>query len=256
MTNKIKEISLIFWGSLAICLYIADSFEWIDLCQLFQQVFHYGYTYDEITRMAFPFLFTALALFGIAQIILVSFQMGQTTIPTFPDAERTEIKLLPSLAAAAPSHDYSPCVDIETTIINDKFQHIRDRHLHEQSVLQQQVLEAVQDYIFRILPPFMKNKDIEVLYQNVELWQFSQEATLQPVVTNGKLSTLDLRHLAWNIGERLKWAGELRALFIKQSFPNELRDSDISSIRRNLRQQGDCIITIDIPDKHDFQFHE
>lgn len=256
MTNKIKEISLIFWGSLAICLYIADSFEWIDLCQLFQQVFHYGYTYDEITRMAFPFLFTALALFGIAQIILVSFQMGQTTIPTFPDAERTEIKLLPSLAAAAPSHDYSPCVDIETTIINDKFQHIRDSHLHEQSVLQQQVLEAVQDYIFRILPPFMKNKDIEVLYQNVELWQFSQEATLQPVVTNGKLSTLDLRHLAWNIGERLKWAGELRALFIKQSFPNELRDSDISSIRRNLRQQGDCIITIDIPDKHDFQFHE
>ena len=102
----------------------------------------------------------------------------------------------------------------------------------------------------------MKNKDIEVLYQNVELWQFSQEATLQPVVTNGKLSTLDLRHLAWNIGERLKWAGELRALFIKQSFPNELRDSDISSIRRNLRQQGDCVITIDIPDKHDFQFHE
>ena len=76
MTNKIKEISLIFWGSLAICFYIADSFEWIDICKLFQQVFHYGYTYDEITRMVFPFLFTALALFGITQIILVSFQMG------------------------------------------------------------------------------------------------------------------------------------------------------------------------------------
>ena len=255
MTNKIKEISLIFWGSLAICFYIADSFEWIDICKLFQQVFHYGYTYDEITRMVFPFLFTALALFGITQIILVSCQMGQTSIPTFPDTERAEIKLLPSLAAA-PSRDNYICADIETATINDKFQHIRERHLHEQSVLQQQALEAVQDYIFRILPPFMKNKDIEVLYQNVELWQFSQEATLQPVVTNGKLSTLDLRHLAWNIGERLKWAGELRALFIKQSFPNELRDSDISSIRRNLRQQGDCVITIDIPDKHDFQFHE
>ena len=61
---------------------------------------------------------------------------------------------------------------------------------------------------------------------------------------------------AWNVGELLKWTGEKRALFIKQSFPNEFRDSDISSIRRNLRQQGDCIIKIDVPDKHNYQFHQ
>ncbi|MBO6252682.1 MAG: hypothetical protein J6O49_03390 [Bacteroidaceae bacterium] len=53
----------------------------------------------------------------------------------------------------------------------------------------------------------------------------------------------------------MKWSGEQRAIFAKQSFPHEFQDSDISSIRRNLRQQGDCIIKIDIPGKHDFTFH-
>jgi hypothetical protein len=33
MTNKIKENILIFWGGLAICIYIADSFGWIDISQ-------------------------------------------------------------------------------------------------------------------------------------------------------------------------------------------------------------------------------
>ena len=134
-------------------------------------------------------------------------------------------------------------------------QHIRDRHLQEQIILRQQVMSCIHDYLLRILPPYMKDEDIETLYKNVDLWQYSQEAPLSPTLTNGKLSTLDLRHLAWNIGERLKWPGEERAFFIKQSFPNELGDSDISSIRRNLRQQGDCIIKIDIPDKHDYKFH-
>lgn len=135
-------------------------------------------------------------------------------------------------------------------------QHIRDRHLQEQIALRQQILNSIHDYLFHILPPYMKDEDIETLYQNVNLWQYSQETPLSPTLTNGKLSTLDLRHLAWNVGERLKWTGEKRALFIKQSFPNEFRDSDISSIRRNLRQQGDCIIKIDVPDKHNYQFHQ
>ena len=75
----------------------------------------------------------------------------------------------------------------------------------------------------------MKDEDIETLYKNVDLWQYSQEAPLSPTLTNGKLSTLDLRHLAWNIGERLKWPGEERAFFIKQSFPHEFRDLEIKS---------------------------
>ena len=259
MSNKIKENILIFWGSLVICIYIADSFGWIDIHQLLQQVSNYEYTYEETTRMVFPVLFTTLALIEIAKIIILSFQMGQTSIPTLPSNSRREVKLLPSIPLANISfvgaNSDNDITNFNTAAPKDRLQEIRDRHLYERSILQQQILKAIRDYLFATLPPFMKDEDIETLYKNVELWQSSQEAPLSPTMTNGKLSTLDLRHLAWNIGERLKWPGETRAFFIKQSFPHEFRDSDISSIRRNLRQQGDSVINIDIPDKHDYRFH-
>ena len=258
MTNKIKENILIFWGGLAICLYIADSFGWIDISQWLQQVINYDYSYEKTARTVFPVLFTILVLIGITKIIIVSYQIGRLSSPSIPRNDKQEIKLLPSLPLEELSGTEPPienCTSFEASKTNEMMQHIRDRHLQEQIILRQQVMSCIHDYLFRILPPYMKDEDIETLYKNVDLWQYSQEAPLSPTLTNGKLSTLDLRHLAWNIGERLKWPGEERAFFIKQSFPNELRDSDISSIRRNLRQQGDCIIKIDIPDKHDYKFH-
>lgn len=258
MSNKIKENILIFWGSLAICLYIADSFGWIDIRQMLCQLGNYEFTYEETTRIVFPILFPTLALIGIVRIVLVSFQMGKTSIPPLPQRGRHEVKLLPSFALERENITVSRTESLiveEKPAFFDRLQIVRDRHLQEQSVLQQHIMNAIHDYLLDILPPYMKDDDIEVLYRNVVLWQYSQETPLLPTLTNGKLSTLDLRHLAWNIGERLKWPGEQRALFIKQSFPHEFRDSDMSSIRRNLRQQGDCTIKIDIPDKHDYQFH-
>ena len=258
MTNKIKENILIFWGGLAICLYIADSFGWIDINQWLQQVINYDYSYEKTARTVFPVLFTILVLIGITKIIIVSYQIGRLSSPSIPRNDKQEIKLLPSLPLEGLSCTEPPTdklTSLEASKTNERMQHIRDRHLQEQIILRQQVMSFIHDYLFRILPPYMKDEDIETLYKNVDLWQYSQEAPLSPTLTNGKLSTLDLRHLAWNIGERLKWPGEERAFFIKQSFPNEFRDSDISSIRRNLRQQGDCIIKIDIPDKHDYKFH-
>ena len=259
MTNKIKENIIIFWGGLSICLYIANSFEWIDISLWLQQIINYECNLEETTRKYIPIFLTILVLIGIAKIIIVSFQLGQLSIPSARCCGRQEVKLLSSLpldeqSCSEPHEDNFTSLITPTT--SERMQHIRDRHLQEQIALHQQIMNSIHDYLYRILPPYMKDEDIETLLQNVNLWQYSQETPLSPSLTNGKLSTLDLRHLAWNVGERLKWTGEKRALFIKQSFPNEFRDSDISSIRRNLRQQGDCIIKIDVPDKHDYQFHQ
>ena len=80
MTNKIKENIIIFWGGLAICLYIANSFEWIDISQWLQQAINYECTFEEVTRKFIPILLTILALIGIAKIIIVSFQLGQLSL--------------------------------------------------------------------------------------------------------------------------------------------------------------------------------
>ena len=100
-----------------------------------------------------------------------------------------------------------------------------------------------------------KEAALTLLYNNVYLWYHSKKASLVPVCTDGTLSTLDLRHLVWNIGERCGWKGEQRARFIKLSFPSELKDVEVETIRRNLRQKGTCKIKIDVPENGSFAFH-
>lgn len=73
MTNKIKENIIIFWGGLAICLYIANSFEWIDISQWLQQVINYECNLEEVTRKFIPILLTFLILIGIAKSSLLAF---------------------------------------------------------------------------------------------------------------------------------------------------------------------------------------
>jgi hypothetical protein len=139
---------------------------------------------------------------------------------------------------------------------NDNAHHlIRERHQSEMARHKKEIEECVIAYVVQTMAPYMKSNDLTVLCENIKSWATSKDIALTPTLTSGQLSTLDLRHLAWNIGERFKWSGEQRAVFIKQSFPHEFRDLEIKSIKQNLRQQGNCIIPIDIPEKRDFKFH-
>ena len=135
------------------------------------------------------------------------------------------------------------------------YETIRKQHQTEKEDMDKAMLSAIQQYIEITLSPYMKDAALTLLYNNVYLWYHSKKATLVPVCTDGTLSTLDLRHLVWNIGERCGWKGEHRARFIKQSFPSELKDVEVETIRRNLRQKGTCKIEIDVPENGSFAFH-
>ena len=135
------------------------------------------------------------------------------------------------------------------------YETIRRQHQTEKEDMDKAMLSAIQQYIEITLSPYMKDAALTLLYNNVYLWYHSKKATLVPVCTDGTLSTLDLRHLVWNIGERCGWKGEHRARFIKLSFPSELKDVEVETIRRNLRQKGTCKIKIDVPENGSFAFH-
>ena len=135
------------------------------------------------------------------------------------------------------------------------YETIRKQHQTEKEDMDKAMLSAIQQYIEITLSPYMKDAALTLLYNNVYLWYHSKKASLAPVCTDGTLSTLDLRHLVWNIGERCGWKGEHRARFIKLSFPSELKDVEVETIRRNLRQKGTCKIKIDVPENGSFAFH-
>ena len=115
-------------------------------------------------------------------------------------------------------------------------------------------LNKVTDYTYNIMSPFLTDDSLDLLSQNIKLFEVPG-SSLTAIETNGSLSTLDIKHYGWNIGERLGWSGQQRATFIKLCFPNELSELEIESIRRTFRQKGKCIIDIDVPDKDCFDFH-
>lgn len=136
----------------------------------------------------------------------------------------------------------------------DKATIMRERYIAKQQSRKSAIFDAVSEYTYAVFSPYMTDDNLEILNQNIKLYEVPDSCVI-PVCTNGQLNTLDIRHYAWNIGERLGWSGQNRAAFIKHCFPQELQDVEIESMRRTLRQRGKCVIDIDVPDNDDYRFH-
>lgn len=247
MSNKVTELFFLMLGGIAVILYIANLYEWVDYDTYINLSFSLISQEYDACKNYIPIMYLLLALIVLVKISLNSYAMGKApfAIPSFH----------PALLLTASTDADNRLISNPSAIQQDENEAIRERH-HQQLMQQKQlILECVLEYVHRSLAPYIKTEDLQILCENIKNWESSKDSELLPSITNGQLSTLDLRHIAWNIGERFKWNGEQRATFIKRSFPKEFQDLEIRSIRQNLRQQGTCKIIIDIPEKGDYRFH-
>ena len=115
---------------------------------------------------------------------------------------------------------------------------------------------AIREYVVEKASKYLSKENISTLFHNIECLAENRVTDCQQSIQRKKRSSvLLLRHLAWNIGERLGVSRRDRAVFIKLSFPYELRNADIEYLEANLRVNAQCDIPIDVPDKGDFRFH-
>lgn len=247
MSNKVTGFFFVLIGCIVIGIYISDLYGWIDQIEWFVISSDYISRLYENVKGYIPIILLILGLFVLIRMIIISFAMGKNNMTFKPKPKQL---LHPTDTAVGRTTDDAP-------ISKEKDRNETIRELHQQQIIKrrQQVMECVIDYVELTMAPYMKSDELHTLCDNIKNWDVSKEFALSPTITNGQLSTLDLRHLAWNIGERFKWNGEERATFIKRTFPYEFRDLEIKSIRRNLRQQGSCAIPLDIPEKGDYKFH-
>lgn len=151
------------------------------------------------------------------------------------------------------NNNIAPTQNAIQTSMDDKAQEKREQYIKKQEDLHEAKIVAIFEYTIDILSPFVSSDNIELLCQNIRLYDIP-ESVLSPIVTNGNLNSVDLRHYAWNIGERLGWSGQRRATFIKICFPKELANYEIETLRRTLRYDAKCQIELDIPDDNDYHF--
>ena len=130
----------------------------------------------------------------------------------------------------------------------------------EQEQRRKETIAAILDYARYTMSPYVyDNEELENLCEEVRHW--SEEYTYSPIPIRLKqrLTTLDLRHFVWNIGERLGtkngYNGYARADFIKAMFPDVMKDIEQDSIRNFKFQPNKGSIVIDEPDEDDYHFH-
>ena len=115
------------------------------------------------------------------------------------------------------------------------------------------IMEAVREYVTYTVAPYLKKEDVLILLENINCMAIGHTSSYKSIRSdlNNPLRSPDLRHLAWNIGERLGIPNRERAIFIKASFPFELREY----LERNLRDVIPASIPIDRPAKGDYKFN-
>jgi len=139
----------------------------------------------------------------------------------------------------------------------DKYE-VLQREMEEQNTKRKLlIMEAIREYVTYTVAPYLKKEDVLILLENINYMAIGHTSSYKSIRSdlNNPLRSPDLRHLAWNIGERLGISNRERAIFIKASFPFELRDATVEYLERNLRDVIPASIPIDRPAKGDYKFN-
>ena len=168
----------------------------------------------------------------------------------------------------SPKQECPPVQESNSDIVEVDADYPKDSHLNKyDSILvelkkkemerQVEIMDAIREYVTVKTAPYLSKEDIATLISNIECMAYDQIESYKPIRSNidNPLRSPGLRHLAWNVGERLGIPLAKRAAFIKASFPHELVNATHEYLRLNLRDYVPSQIPIDVPDKGDYRFH-
>ncbi|MCL3852904.1 hypothetical protein M1P97_16585 [Parabacteroides sp. GYB001] len=146
---------------------------------------------------------------------------------------------------------------IEEPSALDNYDAILENVKKKEAERQVKIMDAIREYVTIKTAPYLSQEAIATLIANIEYMACDHPDLYKPIRSNidNPLRSPGLRHLAWNIGERLNVPLVKRAEFIKASFPQELVNATTEYLRLNLRDTVTSQIPIDVPDKGDFRFH-
>lgn len=146
---------------------------------------------------------------------------------------------------------------IEQPSVLDNYDAILENLKKKETERQVKIMDAIREYVTIKTAPYLSKEAITTLIANIEYMACDHPDLYKLIRSNidNPLKSPGLRHLAWNVGERLNVPLVKRAEFIKASFPHELVNATTEYLRLNLRDTVTSQIPIDVPDKGDFRFH-
>lgn len=114
-----------------------------------------------------------------------------------------------------------------------------------------ELVESIIGYAGHTMSPFVSEENIVSLCNEIQCWCLNPEYKPSNIVLRVKLSTNDLCHFVWNIGERLGrdngYDGECRANFTKRLFSSTLSKVDVPTLRNMTKTASSDKIPLDRP---------
>lgn len=146
---------------------------------------------------------------------------------------------------------------VEQPSVLDNYNAMLENFKKKEAERQVKIMDTIREYVTIKTAPYLSKEAIATLIVNIEYMACDHPNLYKPIRSNidNPLRSPGLRHLAWNVGERLNVPLVKRAEFIKASFPHELVNATLEYLRLNLRDTVTSQIPIDVPDEGDFRFH-
>ena len=202
---------------------------------------------------------------------IIHFSFGEQSSPVIESESTTEpVCIAEILSTEQPAdsseQEYSPSPqsnqepvvpDCSNESHLEKYDSILEELKEKELKRQVKVMDAIREYVTIKTAPYLSKEAIATLISNIEYMACDQPEFYKPIRSNidNPLRSPGLRHLAWNVGERLRVPLAKRAIFIKESFPYELENASHEYLRLNLRDQVASQIPINVPEKGDYRFH-
>lgn len=146
-----------------------------------------------------------------------------------------------------------------TQIISDRYHEVLTAYEIERVAEKRRLVDSIIEYVCNTMPPFISPDELEKLCQEIRQWCDSPTYKPNEIKLRDRLSTNDLCHFIWNIGERLGryngYDGECRATYVKNLFATALSDVEVSSLRNMTKISSTDRIKLDRPKPDDNSFH-
>lgn len=134
-----------------------------------------------------------------------------------------------------------------------------EEYMAELEAERSRVLAAIIEYVHYTMSCFMKEEDMPSFCQEIVNWADDPYYAPKSANLKVKLSTIELRHFIWNIGERLGrengYDGYARALFAMSLFPLEFTGIEIDTVKNFTVEPRKGRIKLDRPDPESYEFH-
>ena len=114
-------------------------------------------------------------------------------------------------------------------------------------------------YVQYTMACFMDEQNLDAFCKDILGWTENPELKPQPAKTKMRLTSLEVRHFVWNIGERLGKAngynGTARLNFVKALFPDVLKGIEDETILNFTVDPDKGRIKLDRPENGSYKFH-